>query len=67
MLRTDILNEITSLTGESTDFYEMYSTSQLKKILDDIKTVNINTSSVNNSILLLGLVAAIIVLLISKK
>lgn len=67
MLRTEILNEITNITGESTDLYEMYSTSQLKKILDDIKTVNINTSNVNNSILLLGLVAAVIVLLITKK
>lgn len=67
MNRGEILEQIRNLIGGNSDMslFERYSTSELKKILDDMKKVEVTTgSSVNNSIILAGafLILAIIVL-----
>lgn len=67
MNRSEILDQIKSLIGGNSNMslFERYSTSELKKILDDMKKVEVETgSSVNNSIILAGafLILAIIVL-----
>lgn len=67
MNRGEILEQIRNLIGGNSDMslFERYSTSELKRILDDMKKVEVETgSSVNNSIILAGafLILAIIVL-----
>ena len=67
MNRWEILEQIRNLIGGNSDMslFDRYSTSELKRILDDMKKVEVTTgSSVNNSIILAGafLILAIIVL-----
>lgn len=67
MNRGEILEQIRNLIGGNSDMslFDRYSTSELKRILDDMKKVEVTTgNSVNNSIILAGafLILAIIVL-----
>ena len=67
MNRGEILEQIRNLIGGNSDMslFERYSTSELKKILDDMKRVEVTTSSsVNNTVILAGafIILAIIVL-----
>lgn len=67
MLRQDILNEISLATGEDVSLYEKYSTSDLKKILDDIMVVKVAAdSSINGTILLIGIFILLAITLIRK-
>lgn len=56
--RTDIITTIINLTGgnQVTDFslYDKYTTSQLKAILDDIKTVRIKADKSIYRVIILG-------------
>lgn len=69
MNRWEILEQIRQLIGGNSDMslFERYSTSELKKILDDMKRVEVTTSSsVNNTVILAGAFIILAIILLKK-
>ena len=69
MNRQEILENIRQLIGGNSDMslFERYSTSELKKILDDMKKVEVTTgSSVNNTVILAGAFIILGIILLKK-
>lgn len=69
MNRGEILEQIRQLIGGNSDMslFERYSTSELKKILDDMKKVEVTTgSSVNNTVILAGAFIILGIILLKK-
>ena len=69
MNRSEILDQIKSLIGSNSDMslFERYNTSELKRILDDIKKVEVTTgSSVNQTVILAGAFIILAIVLLKK-
>lgn len=69
MNRSEILDQIKGLIGGNSDMslFERYSTSELKRILDDMKKVEVTTgSSVNQTVILAGAFILLAIVLLKK-
>lgn len=69
MNRSEILDQIKGLIGGNSDMslFERYSTSELKRILDDMKKVEVTTgNSVNQTVILAGAFIILAIVLLKK-